>query len=87
LRDVRNPDGPAKRLERCASGTNPPFQWETGRESALTALGKRRLTGLCDASAMFVQLHLPGLSRTALLISGLGAMMLALLASAGAGAV
>jgi hypothetical protein len=36
---------------------------------------------------MFVQLHLPGLSRTALLISGLGAMMLALLATAGAGAV
>jgi hypothetical protein len=57
------------------------------RESTLTALGKRRLTGLCDPSPMFVQLHLPGFSRTALVISGLGAMMLALLASAGAGAV
>ena len=35
---------------------------------------------------MFVQLHLDGLSRTALLISGVGAILLALLAG-GPGAV
>ena len=35
---------------------------------------------------MFVQLHLQGFSRTALLLSGVGAMLLALLGS-GPGAV
>jgi hypothetical protein len=36
---------------------------------------------------MFVQFHFQGFSRTALLLSAVGAMLLALLAPGGAGAV
>jgi hypothetical protein len=36
---------------------------------------------------MFVQLHLPGFSRTALLLSGLSAMLLAVAASGAAATI
>ena len=50
--------------------------------AALTLVRKRRLTAMGDDAAMFMQLHLQGLSRTALLISGVGAILLALLGAA-----
>jgi hypothetical protein len=49
---------------------------------ALTGYRKRRLTARADTDGMFVQLHLQGLSRTALLVSAVGAVMFAVLGSA-----
>jgi hypothetical protein len=53
---------------------------------ALTPFRKRRLTVGGHKGAMFMQLHLQGLSRTALLLSAIGAVLLAALGS-GPGAV
>ena len=66
------------------NGTRFPFLPAFAVEdvpAALTLVWKRRLTALADKGAMFLQLHLQGLSRTALLLSGAAAMFLALLGS------
>ena len=51
--------------------------------AALTGPGKQRLTATRHTGAMFMQLHYWGLSRTALILSAIGAMLLAGLAGAG----